>query len=97
MAKKKEHRPTNARGRKPTEREDKEMRALGYVTVAEGARAVGRAASSVYERVSGTSGLPQVADDRKPVVRTASGNVWVYLDSLKTLYKSPAEIAQEKA
>lgn len=88
----------NPRGHKPSDEEIARMRDLGYVTVAEAAKAVGRAASSVYMRVGPTgSGLPRVRPDRDPVVHTPSRHVWIYLDSLKTLYRDPADIAQGKA
>lgn len=83
----KKRRATNPRGGKPTAEETEKMTDLGYVTIAEAAKAVNRAASSIYERVhrhnEGTRPMPKVRADREPVVKTASGNVWVYLDSVK--------------
>lgn len=74
------------------------MRALGYVTVAEAAKEAKRAASSIYMRIGPSgSGLPSVRSDREPVVHTASGHIWIYLDSIKSLYRDPVEIAQGKA
>ena len=93
MATKPRRAATNVRGRKPRDAEIRKMRRLGYVTAAEGAKAVGRAASSIYERIA-TNTLPRVHEKREPVVKTASGNVWIYLPSLKKLYVDPAEVAQ---
>lgn len=82
---------TNKRGGKPPEEEVQKMTALGYVTPAAAAKAVGRAASSIYERVA-RDRLPQVDPERKPWVKTASGNLWIYLESVKK-FSDPVALA----
>lgn len=98
-ARAKKRRATNPRGGKPTPEETKLMTELGYVTIAEAAKAVKRAASSIYERVhrhnEGTRPMPKLHEEREPVVKTASGNVWVYLDSVKK-FSDPVALATGK-
>jgi|SRR5215831_4556439 len=80
-------RAPNPRGGKPTDKEITDMHDLGYLTIAEAAAAINRAGSTIYERVrrytdGATQLLPKLREDREPVVKTASGNVWVYRESL---------------
>ena len=67
------------------------MRKLGYLTVAEGAKLVKRAATSVYDRARH---LPRVREDRAPFVKS-SNTLWLYRDSLLKLYPDPARAARE--
>ncbi len=97
----KRRRVTNPRGGKPTDDEVRDMHALGYRTIAEAAKDMNRAGSSIYDRIrrfhAGAAHLlPKVNPEREPVVKTASGNVWVYLDSLRK-GADPVALATGKA
>jgi hypothetical protein len=92
--KKRRRKVTNVRGGKPTDDEVTKMTALGYVTVGAAARAVKRAASSIYQRIE-RGRIPQVDPKMKPVVKTASGNVWVFLASVKA-FSDPVALATGK-
>lgn len=89
-AKKPRRKTTNPRGGKPTADEVAKMTGLGYVTVAEAAKAVGRAASSIYNRLAHVEAkkteIPPAEKGKRSVVKTASGNVWLHLASIKKLY-----------
>jgi hypothetical protein len=88
------HKTTNPRGGRPTADEIGKMTGLGYVSVADAAKAVNRAGSNIYDRIRAKQ-IPQKDPKLKPVVKTASGNVWVHLDSVKSLFADPAALATE--
>lgn len=83
----------NPRGGRPTEDEVGKMTGLGYVSVAAAAKAVNRAGSSIYDRIRAKQ-IPQKDPKFKPVVKTASGNIWVHLASVKSLF-DPVALATE--
>lgn len=87
----------NPRGRRPLPDEVKAMTDLKYGTIAEAAKYVGRAASTIYNRVNqaldGGKEIPSTDPLLKAVVKTASGNVWVHLESLKAFF-DPAALAK---
>lgn len=97
MKKPKSGRATNKRGGRPTEAEVAKMTGLGYVTVADGAKMIGRAASSLYNRLSFEKdkgrAIPSADPKLKAVVKTRSGNLWIHAESLRKLYTDPAALA----
>jgi len=70
--------------------EEKTMHGLGYLTVAEAAKLVNRAVTSLYNRARR---LPQVRMDRAPFVKS-SLTLWLYRDSLLKAYPDPARAAR---
>ena len=66
------------------------MRKLGYVTVAEAAKLVNRAVTSLYNRARR---LEQVHPERAPFVKS-SLTLWLYRDSLLKAYPDPARAAR---
>lgn len=73
--------------------DEKTMRGLGYVTVAEAAKLVDRAASSVYDRARR---LPRVHPDRAPFVKT-SAVLWIHRGALLKAYPDPARAARARS
>jgi hypothetical protein len=79
------------RGRKGAAAElPADKRAEGYRSIAEAAREIGVAASTVYDWVR-REVLPEVPNDKRPaVLRTRSGgNVWVLLDAVRAMRPAP--------
>ncbi len=92
---KKKHGGGNPRGRKPDAAEAAKMDGDGYVSVAAAARAVNRAATSIYDRVrrhldGDTVAIPQLVGGPAPVKKGPSGNVWIHLATLQKAFEIPA-------